>query len=85
MLYLVFADLNKAFDSINVDTLWTIFSKTGCLPDFVRNLKQNCKVGVYRTTAKVFDLTCFKAKSMTFQLVIRELLYADLVAHTCKQ
>ena len=47
-----------------------------------------CDIGVYirfRTSGKVFNLRRFNSKSKTFQIIVRELLYADdadLVAHT---
>jgi hypothetical protein len=49
---------------------------------------QDCDIGIqlrFRTTGKVFNLRRFKARSKTFQLLVRELLYADdadFVAHT---
>jgi hypothetical protein len=49
---------------------------------------KNCDIGVYirfRTSGKVFNLRRFNSKSKTFQILVRELLYADdadLVAHT---
>ena len=41
---------------------------------------QGCEVGIYlrfRTTGKVFDLRRFNSKSKTFEILTRELLYAD--------
>uniref|UniRef100_A0A5F8GN97 RNA-directed DNA polymerase n=1 Tax=Monodelphis domestica TaxID=13616 RepID=A0A5F8GN97_MONDO len=35
-LYIVFVDLTKAFDTVNRDALWVIFSKLGCPAKFVK-------------------------------------------------
>lgn len=35
-LYKVFVSLTKAFDSINMEVVWTILSKERCHPHFVR-------------------------------------------------
>ena len=49
---------------------------------------QDCDIGVglrFRTSGSVFNLTRFNAKSKTFDILVRELLYADdadFVAHT---
>ena len=49
---------------------------------------QDCDNGIqlrFRSTGKVFDLRRFNTRSKTFQLLVRELLYADdadFVAHT---
>ena len=49
---------------------------------------EHCSVGVYlrvRSTGKVFDLRRFNARSKCFEIVIRDLLYADdadLVSHS---
>ena len=49
---------------------------------------KDCDIGVYirfRTSGKVFNLRRFNSKSKTFQIIVRELLYADdadLVTHT---
>ena len=34
-LYLLFIDLNKAFDTVSRQGLWFILSKLGCSPKFV--------------------------------------------------
>ena len=50
----------------------------------------SCDIGIfirYRTTGKLFDLRRFNAKSKTFSVLVRDLLYADdcdLVAHSAE-
>ena len=39
-LYMAFADLTKAFDTINQDLLWNILRKFGCPPTFIVTLQQ---------------------------------------------
>ena len=64
-------------------TLFSIFFATMLCHAF-----KDCTAGVFlrfRTSGKVFDLRRLQAKSNVFELIIRELLYADdadLVSHS---
>ena len=38
--FYAFIDLTKAFDTINRELLWKVFSKFGCLPNFLQILRE---------------------------------------------